>query len=107
MGPLPRRIRDRGELPAGQTGLRCANTAYINLSRTTLRIRFEIDESRVAHDAASDGMWPLITNDTSMTPAELLTAYKCNPTSRSTPNSRAPNSSPPCGDATPPAWRGC
>jgi hypothetical protein len=39
------------------------NTAYIKVSRTTLRIRFAVDETQVAHDAASDGMWPLITND--------------------------------------------
>ena len=55
------------------------NTAYIKLTRTVLRIRFDIDEQQVAHDAASDGMWPLITNDTSMSPAELLAAYKWQP----------------------------
>jgi transposase len=55
------------------------NTAYKKITRTTLRIRFEIDETRIAHDAASDGMWPLITNDTTMAPAELLAAYKWQP----------------------------
>ena len=28
-----------------------------------MRIRFTVDEAQVAHDAASDGLWPLITND--------------------------------------------
>ena len=55
------------------------NTAYIKITRTVLRIRFEVDENRIAHDAASDGMWPLITNDTTMSPAELLAAYKWQP----------------------------
>lgn len=55
------------------------NTTYIKILTTTLRIRFEVDEAQVAHDAASDGMWPLITNDTDMTPAELLAAYKWQP----------------------------
>jgi transposase len=55
------------------------NTAYKKVTRTVLRIRFEIDEQQVAHDAASDGMWPLITNDPDMTPAELLAAYKWQP----------------------------
>ncbi len=55
------------------------NTAYIKVSRSTLRIRFAIDEAQVAHDAASDGMWPLITNDPDMDPAELLAAYKWQP----------------------------
>jgi transposase len=55
------------------------NTAYKKVTRTTLRIRFEIDELQVAHDAASDGMWPLITNDRELTAAELLAAYKWQP----------------------------
>lgn len=55
------------------------NTAYKKITRTTLRIRFTVDEAQVAHDAASDGMWPLITNDRQMTPAELFTAYRWQP----------------------------
>ena len=39
------------------------NTAYIKIVTTRLRIRFTVDEHQVAHDAASDGMWPLITNE--------------------------------------------
>ena len=54
------------------------NTAYKKVLTTTLRIRFEIDEHQVAHDA-SDGMWPLITNDPDMPAAELLAAYKWQP----------------------------
>ena len=55
------------------------NTAYKKITTTTLRIRFAVDEAQVAHDAASDGMWPLITNDRQMAPAELLGAYKWQP----------------------------
>ncbi len=55
------------------------NTAYKKVLTTTLRIRFAVDEDQVTHDAASDGMWPLITNDPDMTPAELLAAYKWQP----------------------------
>jgi transposase len=55
------------------------NTAYIKVSRIRLRIRFTVDEAQVSHDAASDGMWPLITNDRGMPPAELLDAYKWQP----------------------------
>jgi hypothetical protein len=43
----------------GQPG---PNTACKRITRTTLRIRFAVDETHIAHDAASDGMWPLITN---------------------------------------------
>jgi transposase len=55
------------------------NTAYKKITRTTLRIRFTVDETAVAHDAASDGMWPLITNDPDMSPAELFAAYRWQP----------------------------
>jgi transposase len=55
------------------------NTAYIKISTTRLRIRFAVDEDQVAHDAASDGMWPLITNDRDLPAAELLDAYKWQP----------------------------
>jgi transposase len=55
------------------------NTAYKKIIRSTLRIRFTVDEHQVAHDAASDGMWPLITNDRQMPAAELLAAYKWQP----------------------------
>lgn len=55
------------------------NTAYKKITRTRLRIRFTVDEEQVAHDAASDGMWPMITNDPDMTPAELFAAYRWQP----------------------------
>jgi len=55
------------------------NTTYVKIPTTTLRIRFAVDETRVAHDAASDGMWPLITNDRKMSPAEAFGAYRWQP----------------------------
>jgi transposase len=55
------------------------NTAYKKITRTRLRVRFTVDEDQVAHDAASDGMWPLITNDHDLSPAELFTAYRWQP----------------------------
>ncbi len=83
------------------------NTAYIKVARTTLRVRFEIDETRVAHDAASYGMWPLITNDADLTPAELLAAYKWQPNlEKRHASSKAPSWSHRCGCVTPPASKG-
>ena len=55
------------------------NTTYKKISKTTLRIHFTVDETQVVHDAASDGMWPLITNDRQMTPAEAFRAYRWQP----------------------------
>ena len=43
------------------------------------RVTWTIDDTTVAADAASDGCFPLISNDRTMTGAELLTAYKYQP----------------------------
>jgi hypothetical protein len=54
-------------------------TRYRKISRTHHRIRYSVDENQVARDAASDGCYPLISNDRQMTGAELLAAYKYQP----------------------------
>ncbi|MGH3755896.1 MAG: IS1634 family transposase [Pseudonocardiaceae bacterium] len=55
------------------------NTRYRRVDRHHFRLSWTIDAGRVAHDAASDGCFPLITNDHDLTPAELLAAYKGQP----------------------------
>jgi len=55
------------------------NTRYRKHTRTHHRLGFDVDETRVAHDACSDGMFPLIANDPKMSGAELLAAYKYQP----------------------------
>ncbi len=54
-------------------------TRYRKTTRTHHRIRFSVDETQVARDAASDGCYPLISNDRALTGAELLAAYKYQP----------------------------
>jgi transposase len=56
-----------------------ANTRYRRTTRTHHRIAWAVNEDIVAHDAASDGCFPLITNDTTMTGAEVLAAYRYQP----------------------------
>lgn len=55
------------------------DTRYRKITRTHYRITFSINETQVAHDAASDGMFPLVSNDKDLTGAELLAAYKWQP----------------------------
>lgn len=55
------------------------NTRYRKLTRTHHRVAFAIRDDQVAHDAASDGCFPLITNERRMTAADLLAAYKWQP----------------------------
>ena len=54
-------------------------THYRKTSRTHHRVAFTVNENQVARDAASDGCYPLISNDRQMTGAELLAAYKYQP----------------------------
>lgn len=55
------------------------DTRYRKITRTRHRIAFTVDEVQIARDAASDGCFPLISNDPTMTGAELLAAYKYQP----------------------------
>jgi transposase len=54
-------------------------TVYRTVTTTTFEVSCDIDYGQVARDAASDGCWPLITNDTDMTGAEVLAAYHYQP----------------------------
>lgn len=56
-----------------------ANTRYRKITRTHHRVAFTVREDIIVRDAASDGCWPLITNDRDLTDAELLAAYKWQP----------------------------
>ncbi|MFU8841919.1 MAG: IS1634 family transposase [Nitriliruptoraceae bacterium] len=55
------------------------NTRYRKTVRPRHRVTFTVDEDQVAHDAASDGCFPLISNDRDMTSGQLLIAYKWQP----------------------------
>jgi transposase len=56
-----------------------ANTRYRKIATTKHRIRFSVNEDVVADDACSDGCWPLITCDRSLTARGVLEAYKHQP----------------------------
>lgn len=55
------------------------DTRYRKITRTHHRVSWHVDEDRVAHDAASDGCFPLISNERQLTGAQLLAAYKWQP----------------------------
>lgn len=56
-----------------------SNTRYRKLVRTHHRVAWQVREDVVARDAASDGCFPLITNDTNMAPTQVLAAYRYQP----------------------------
>ena len=55
------------------------DTRYRKITRTHHRITWTVAEDLVACDAASDGCFPLISNDRNLGDAELLAAYKYQP----------------------------
>ena len=54
-------------------------TSYRKTTRTRFTLTWQIDTAFVAYDAASDGCFPLITNDTNLADDEVLAAYKYQP----------------------------
>lgn len=55
------------------------DTRYRKITRTHYHVEHTIDAEKVAYDAASDGCFPLISNDHDLTGSELLGAYRYQP----------------------------
>ncbi len=55
------------------------DTRYRKITKTHYALTIEVNAERVRHDAASDGCYPLISNDRQLTDAELLSAYRYQP----------------------------
>ena len=55
-------------------------TRYRRETKRRPRIRWKIDEAAIKYDERSDGMYPLLTNEETMTPAQVLEAHKRQPT---------------------------
>jgi transposase len=54
-------------------------TRYRKTEKTTFKLTFHIDEEKVAYDAATDGCFPLVSNDRELSDPELLAAYRYQP----------------------------
>jgi transposase len=55
------------------------NTRYREIATTRYDLTHDIVVDRITYNAASDGCFPLITNDTTLTDAEVLAAYRYQP----------------------------
>ena len=55
-------------------------TRYLRKTRKFWRLRWHVDEKAIAYDRKSDGMYPLLTNDSTLTDAQVLDAHKRQPT---------------------------
>jgi hypothetical protein len=55
-------------------------TTYVRTTKRRWHIHWQLDEAAIAYDVKSDGMYPLLTNDPSLTPRQVLEAHKRQPT---------------------------
>lgn len=56
-----------------------AKTRYRRTEKPVFTLTAKVDAEAVAYDAATDGCFPLTTNDKTMTPAQVLAAYRYQP----------------------------
>ncbi len=56
-----------------------SKTRYRRRVKTVFHVKAELDAEAIAYDTRCDGLFPLITNDRHMTPAEVLAAYRYQP----------------------------
>ena len=54
-------------------------TRYRKSTKTIFTLTFTVNDQQVAYDAATDGQFPLVTNDHQLTDPELLAAYRYQP----------------------------
>ena len=54
-------------------------TRYRKTAKTIFTLSFKINEEHVTYDAATDGCFPLVTNDRELSDPELLAAYRYQP----------------------------
>lgn len=55
-------------------------TKYVRKTKKSWRLQWHLDEEKIAYDRKSDGMYPLLTNDKTLTDAQVLEAHKHQPT---------------------------
>lgn len=61
---------------AGRPG---PDTRYRRVTRKRWEITWHVDEAKKTYDRKSDGMYPLLTNDPTLTPGQVLLAHKGQP----------------------------
>ena len=72
-------MREEHHFKQARRGRPGPETAYKKLIKRRFDIEWGTDEGAVAYDHKSDGMYPLMTNDRSLSPAQVLQAHKGQP----------------------------
>ena len=76
---VTRMQREHSVFKQQRRGRPSKDTAYRKLTKYRVDIEWCIDQAIVAYDQRSDGTYPLLTNDLSLSPAQVLAAHKAQP----------------------------
>jgi transposase len=76
---VSRIVREEDTYKQDRRGRPGPDTVYRKITRRRYDIQWTIDEAMVEYDKKSDGMYPLMTNDRRLTPAQVLIAHKGQP----------------------------
>src|SRR5499427_2507062 len=76
---VERTVREHHIYKQARRGRPGPNTSYRKITKRRFDIEWTIDEEAIAYDHKSDGMYPLISNDRKLSPAQVLEAHKGQP----------------------------
>ena len=77
---VQRVVREEHAFKQVQRGRPGPTTSYRKVTTRRFDIEWSIDQAAVNYDEKSDGMYPLLSNDNSLTPEQVLQAHKGQPT---------------------------
>jgi transposase len=77
---VKRTVRHEHTFKQARRGRPGPDTAYRRITRRRYDLEWTLDAAAVAYDEKSDGMYPLLSNDLKLTPAQVLEAHKGQPT---------------------------
>lgn len=76
---VKRVVRQEHTFTQARRGRPGPNTAYRRITRRRYDLEWTLDQAAVNYDEKSDGMYPLLTNDRNLSPAQVLEAHKGQP----------------------------
>ncbi len=72
-------VREEHVFKQARRGRPGPNTAYCKITKRRFGLQWDIDDDAIAYDRRSDGMYPLMTNDRTLSAAQVLEAHKGQP----------------------------
>ena len=76
---VSRVVREEHVFKQTRRGRPGPDTAYRKITKRRFDVRWTTDEDAITYDRRSDGMYPLMTNDRSLSAAQILQAHKSQP----------------------------